>query len=484
MRAAISSKLASLISDEKGSVATIMGFAVIPVLLASGVAADYAVAQGAKMRLDSAADAAALAAIKAAETTMIALSASNPNAASHAILDGQAQGSKSFLAQAGKNGANVTSGPTISVAITGRTISASASYSASVPTNFGKLAGVKTMNMQNTAAASVTMPKYLDFYLLLDVSGSMGLPSTPAGEAALAAVNPDERANYPTGCRFACHFPGSQGYTLARANNIQLRVDAVGAGVAALMGQAQKTQVLPNQYRVGVYPFILHANTFVDLTSDLSGDAYSVATAINYNAATGMTDFGKLLDVGNDSAFASSYNPNYRVTSNSPADVYPMGAGGTHIENIFSDISAKIVTVGDGSTQAKPQPFVMFISDGMEDSQWYVTKTGGWPGVSDWPTPMGKTVSIRAMDSTYCNVLKNRGVTVAVLQIPYPPFANPSSFATFQEYKANNAQPNLSPAMQACASPGFYTYASTPQDIATGIQKLFFQAVQLARLTQ
>ncbi|QGM45257.1 pilus assembly protein TadG-related protein [Methylocystis heyeri] len=483
MRAAISSKLASLISDENGSVATIMGFAVIPVLLASGIAADYAVAQSAKTRLDSAADAAALAAIKAAETTMIALSATNPNAASQARLDGQAQGSKSFLAQAGKNGANLTSGPTISVSINGRTISASASYNASVPTNFGKIAGMKTMNMQNTAAASVTMPKYMDFYLLLDVSGSMGLPSTPAGEVALAAVNPDERANYPTGCRFACHFPGSQGYTLARANNIQLRVDAVGAGVAELMGQAQKTQVLPNQYRVGVYPFILHANTFVDLTSDLSGDAYSVATAINYNPATGSTDFGKLLDVGNESVFASSFNPNYRVTSNSPADVYPMGAGGTHIENIFNDISAKIVTVGDGSSQASRQPFVMFVSDGMEDSQWY-TRSGGWTGYTTYPTAPGVTVSIRALDSTYCNVLKNRGVTVAVLQIPYPPFANPQSFGNYQEYKANNAQPNLSPAMQACASPGFYTYASTPQDIAAGIQKLFFQAVQLARLTQ
>jgi hypothetical protein len=38
--------------------------------------------------------------------------------------------------------------------------------------------------------------------------------------------------------------------------------------------------------------------------------------------------------------------------------------------------------------------------------------------------------------------------------------------------------------MQACASPGFYTYASTPADIAAGIQNLFFEAVQLARLTQ
>ena len=88
------------------------------------------------------------------------------------------------------------------------------------------------------------------------------------------------------------------------------------------------------------------------------------------------------------------------------------------------------------------------------------------------------------MDPTLCSNLKARGVTVAVLQIPYPPFSNPKPFANSQDFKANDAQPNLSPAMQACASPGFYTYASTPAEIAAGIQNLFFEAVQLARLTQ
>jgi hypothetical protein len=58
----------------------------------------------------------------------------------------------------------------------------------------------------------------------------MGLPSTPTGQSALAAINPDS-----SGCFFACHFSGSQSYNTARANNIQLRIDAVGAGVAALM---------------------------------------------------------------------------------------------------------------------------------------------------------------------------------------------------------------------------------------------------------
>jgi hypothetical protein len=40
--------------------------------------------------------------------------------------------------------------------------------------------------------------------------------------------------------------------------------------------------------------------------------------------------------------------------------------------------------------------------------------------------------------------------------------------------------------MQACASPGFYKTASTPQDIEEAMQKMFDEAVKFAsaRLTQ
>lgn len=469
----------SFAADKRGSVAILMGLSIIPLMLGAGVAADYAVTQSVRARLDAAADAAALAAIKTTQATIIALGSSNPNPGPQAIAAGVAQGGKLFLAQAGRNGANLTAAPTVTVTINGQTISASASYSAAVASNFGTLVGVDTLNVQGAATATLTAGKYLDFYLLLDVSASMGLPSTPTGQSALAAINPDA-----AGCFFACHFSGDQSYNTARANNIQLRIDAVGAGVAALMGQAQQTQTLPNQYRVGVYPFITDANTFVDLTSDLTGDAYSVASAINYNANTGSTSFGALLDTGDDTVFASSLNPHYRVTSNAPADTLPLGAGGTHIENVFNDISAKIVSVGNGSSPLSTQPFVFFVSDGMEDSQYYVTVTGQWPGVTTYPTPPGQTVSIRAMDPSVCDVLKTRGVTVAVMQIPYPPFADPTNYANSEDFKVNDAQPNLSPAMQQCASPGFFTFASSPEEITAGIQKLFLQAVAQARLTQ
>ena len=54
------------------------------------------------------------------------------------------------------------------------------------------------------------MPPYLDFYLTLDVSGSMGLPSTPAEQERLGRINPDNWVQYRTAsgvsCTLACHF--------------------------------------------------------------------------------------------------------------------------------------------------------------------------------------------------------------------------------------------------------------------------------------
>lgn len=478
------SKPAHFTKDEKGGVAIVMGLAIVPLVLASGLAADYAILQTAKARLDASADASALAAIKTAQNTIATLSATNPDPKPQAISDALAQAEKSFYAQAGKRASDLLGKPTFNVTIVGQNVTAQVAYNAAMPSNFGKIAGVKFMNYNGSAGAQLTMAKFLDFYMLVDVSASMGLPSTIAGQNQLAAASPDGKQTNGDGCMFACHFPWSKSYNYARANNIQLRVDAVGAAIAQLMKTAQDTATLPKQFRMGVYPFVTHVNSFVDLTDDLMGGQYSVATAINYNPATQMTDFGKLLDGGDDKVFARDLNPYYKANPNIPADTVTMGAGGSHIHKVFDEISAKIKTVGDGSGATKGQPFVFFVSDGMEDSQWYDTSTGAWPGVTKYPTPPGQTVSIRAMDPAKCAALKARGVTVSVLQIPYPAFPNPTNYANSEAYKVNDAVPNLDAAMQACATPGFYHKADGPADIAAAMQDMFRQAVQSARLTQ
>src|SRR6185437_8929557 len=64
----------------------------------------------------------------------------------------------------------------------------------------------QTLTVTGYSKASASLPPYLDFYLTLDVSGSMGLLSTSAEAVRMQSINPDNFVQYPTGCTLACHF--------------------------------------------------------------------------------------------------------------------------------------------------------------------------------------------------------------------------------------------------------------------------------------
>ena len=346
--------------------------------------------------------------------------------------------------------------PAIAMSRTGQTFNASITYQAASQNAFGPIFGVKQINITGTSASSLTMGKYLDFYLLLDVSGSMGLPTTTAGQTQLAAISPDNKNIYPGGCTFACHFSQKmcttiakpttaqtcQGYTLARSNNIALRADSVGSAVQALLSTAAATETITNQYRVGLYPFISQMGTLYAISNNLTA------------AQTAAGTLGNLLDTGQSTT------------------VY--GSGGTHFENAIPAMNTAITTVGDGSAALTPQPFVFLVTDGADNNQYYTTSSNSWTGSQP-----------QNMDPALCTPLKNRGITVAVLYIPYQPITNPnSSFAGNEDGKVNAIIPTIPTELQQCASPGFYFSAYTPQDITNAMQAMFAQSLASARLTQ
>ena len=55
--------------------------------------------------------------------------------------------------------------------------------------------------------------------------------------------------------------------------------------------------------------------------------------------------------------------------------------------------------------------------------------------------------------------MKNRGITIAILYIPYETIQNPnSSFASNEDGYANNNIANIPAALQTCASPEFFLH--------------------------
>ncbi len=501
-------------ADSRGNVAIITALAALPLILALGCAVDYTTATTIKTKLQAAADAATLAAVSANSPLIATAKAMTGNGN---VSGGTTNLSNFFNANLsggpqsrGYTGLNITNA---SVTKSGMVMTAQLTYTAQVPTYFMGIVGYKDVTVTGSSTSSYTLPTYIDFYLMLDVSGSMSFPSTTAEQTRLQSVNPDNKSLYPSGCTFACHFtrqgactqseqgsipavgsktnpsPGGycQGFIISRLgttpatgtltasnvnwNNqqvstcaspgttscIQLRADAVGYAVNALLQTAYSTEQttgISNQFRVGLYPFIVNLYSYFPLTSTLNGSATSPGT-INYAAAQLAT----LLDTGANSS---------------------LGSGGTHFENAFPAINNLITSVGTGTSPSNTLPYVFLITDGSQDcqTQW----NGSWSGTASGCSPYYNSAT--TIDTTLCTTLKNRGITVAVLYVPYETIQNANkSFANNEDGYANNNIPYIPGKLQSCASPNFFYTADTPADITSALVTMFEQAVSTAHVT-
>lgn len=152
-------------AQQRGSVAIIFAIASIPLVLAVGCAVDYSLAVRAKSVLDAYADAAALSAVNRA-----AMQEESQTAEDNALKMFKAQASTLKQGSLGAVTANITDDGT------DRTIVVS--YTASVPTTFMAVAGIDSVTISGTATAQSAHPTYIDFYLLLDNTPSMGVGAT------------------------------------------------------------------------------------------------------------------------------------------------------------------------------------------------------------------------------------------------------------------------------------------------------------------
>jgi len=555
--------------DQRGNIAVIFGIACLPVLSAIGCAVDYSEASRMRAKLQSAADAAAVASISQNSQGWLAASQMTGNGQ---VTTAETDAMNIFSGNInnvynpgnpnpGANLFTLNTPPTTAVVTkTGVNLTSTVTFNATVPTIFMNVVGFKSLTVAGSSSASSSLPMYLDFYVMLDVSGSMGLPSTNAEQTRLASANPDDFSAYPTGCTFACHFqpqgsctnpPAGQkanagvlpaysayptngyclGYLISRVSQagyqsllnssitnqsktqypmkggqvlppamlaagvnssltgtpnalvtgntasqpnsltpvtscptegtdacIQLRADAVGTalnatlqtqGVDGLFATANKSEVISQQFRIGLYPFIRNLITYSSLTSTI-GPSSAIQTA--------ATNLATLLDTGN-----------------SP-DV-GLGSGGTHFENAFPEMNAIIPplgggAVGDGSASNNTKPFVFLLTDGAQNFQTCCSFSG-----SNSATVMASGTS------SPCQALKSRGITVAVLYIPYEPIQNPTTIYGNEDNVANANIPYIPPSLTSCASPNFFFSATSTSQIAAALAAMFNQALVTAHLT-
>jgi Flp pilus assembly protein TadG len=426
-----------------GNVAITFALATLPIIGAVGATVDYSLANRAKAQLDAIADASALSAVNLTAMSLTATTA-------------QANSASYFSAQAAslKRGSVSTVTSKVTDSSSGRT--AVVSYTAIVPTSIMGIAGINNIKINGSSTAASGLPSYIDFYLLLDNTPSMGVGATPADVSTMVNNTPDQ-------CAFACHqmdISPKDYYGLAKKLGVTTRIDVVRQATQQLMDTASTTQVVSNQFRMAIYTFGASAQnkgltTIQSLTSNL-GMAKGAANGID------------LMTV-----------PYQNYASDTDTDF-----------GVFNGLNSAIPNPGDGSTSGSPLKYVFFVSDGVAD------RALGLPLCSQPITagqdPQTGTLYTRCQEplqTSYCDTLKKRGIKIAVLYTTY--LALPTNGWYMSWIDPFNAGPyapsvnsQIAKNMQACSSPGLYFEVSPTQGISTAMNALFQTAVQQARLTK
>jgi Flp pilus assembly protein TadG len=427
--------------DRRGNVAIIFAITCIPLISMVGAAVDYTRALQIRSQLQAALDTASVGSIVQKSAAFIP---AGSMAADGAVPGGDVDAINIFKGNtSGRTGFTLTS-TTATVNRANGVVTATMQFSADVPTSLTSVMGFSKMTVTGSSVATATMPNYIDFYLLLDNSPSMGVGATPADVALMVKNTSDS-------CAFACHDLNNSNnyYKLAKTLGVITRIDVLRTATQKLMDTAASTQTYSNQFRMAIYDFGAAASTsglraLFTLSSSLSS-AKTAAGNIDLMTVNGQND-------------------------NNDQD--------TGYSAIFPAINTAISAPGAGTAGA-PLKYLFFVSDGVADEY--------NPGNCLKPTTGGRCQS--PINPALCTTLKNRGIKIAVLYTTY--LALPTN-AWYNSWIAPfNAGPygpspnsQIASNMQSCASPGFYFEVSPTQGISDAMTALFQRAVADARVSR
>ena len=455
----------SFVRDRRGNVAIIFALSAIPTIALIGFAIDYGTATAGKAKLDAAADAASMAAITTAQTV---IQGSGTTAA--AISQGQAAAAGAFKANAGTIGFTTIPTPTINLArdtLNPQKITATVSYQTTTQTILSNVIGLQKVNLYGTSTSTLTMPTYINYYIIVDSSQSMGIGSTATDMQNLynrviqySNYDTQSDANAKIGCVFGCHVPQTPGggYTqpdstenLAHLSKygakITLRIDAAASAIQDILTDATNAynQSQQNLIKIGVYT--------MQQDPTVSGSyIQNIVSPPNYNFTATSAAVTSKLDLGNNTG---------------------AGIGDTSFANSLNYFTSNILTTqGDGSTAASALNYVFLITD----------------GISDVPGSCTDGHCTAAFDDSLCTQLKTKA-TVGVIYTTYNPIYNNNNSAngyvqTYSDLVANNVG-NVPINLKACSSGSQYYYEATDGPaISTGMQQLFLFTAQAARISQ
>ncbi|MGL3110095.1 TadE/TadG family type IV pilus assembly protein [Bradyrhizobium sp. BR 1432] len=463
--------------DRKANVAIIFALMMVPTVFLLGMTLDYTLALRKREQLNAAADAAAIAAVRPAMLTQT----------DTAVVKSTAEAV--FAAKANLPGLSAVPTPTVTVTDSGLARTITVSYTAESINNFPGVLGKQTWQVAGSATARASSAPNMNFYLLLDDSPSMALAATQTDidNMILATKN---QPTYAKNCAFACHEahpnnanPSStnkDNLTVARANNVTLRIDLVTNAVKQLMvgpwscpqsgvsgGVMQCMSALNNTtYKAAIYTFDYALNTIQTLTTPTTAGT----KIANIQLLTVDHQNCPVLDSKGNCIYTTDY--------------------GTDISKGLTNLNAAMPDPGTGTNQSgdTPQEVVFLVTDGVEDK--LIPKTGGScdPNAT-YALPTANSTTLRCqqpLNTTVCDTIKKRNIRIAILYTEYLQLSD--SWYTTRISQFNNPSSStgtIAKRLQSCASPGLYASVQNGGDISAALTNLFLKvASSTASLVQ
>ncbi|NHN87392.1 TadE/TadG family type IV pilus assembly protein [Acetobacter conturbans] len=424
--------LRRFLSSREGSVALIVPAAVVAMTIGIATATDIATLVKTRNQLQSIADAASLRGAQAANNALVSAGTN----ASDAIAQQTAQTTSTAAVTANAGIAGISPIPTTTVNYTAAT-----QYSGSVTVTLTSTPNLFLLSFVPSLAAPLTVTStssmtasntYLQVIFLVDISNSMAVGGTSSAITYLE--------NSSNQCAFACH--DSNGYygisracsmtpvfsgskppcdvrAAAKTAGINLKIDYVTEAIEAFMSQIKDFAAdNPGYISIGI-------NTFGTNFKQLLAPTTDIAAAITASSSVDVEDATQYFNVYN--------NPN-----RGSLDYADYNGGYTKMTSALTQLTSQITNVGDGSTPTTMKTYVIFISDGAED-------------VYDATySPYYHNVDVSY--TTACTTLKNKGVQLFSIWVPYYSVPGNVLFDTYISPYTGTGSGTMQGSMQDCAS--------------------------------
>lgn len=514
--------LRRLARESDANVMILTALAALPTLFGLGFSIDYARAMMLQARINAVADAASLA---GTDTIYLLKDVPTTTAAATQIFTAQVAEYQDFT---------YTPSTDLKVTVTnqgalnlGRTVLVQ--WRGQSTNLFSGVLGVASLTISGASTAYATQAPNVNFFLVMDKSPSMLLPSTSAGIAAIQKV---------TGCAFACHaqFPRNDNIKVRDGSSRDVFLDAnyyssgvTGYNVYYLIDATNKILYNSAGTKIGTAPSVSgttlsyknlsnanatitgyyadgywlthnYAKIYSDLSSiplrvgaetlaaqDLIPFAQTKASqngvtyklqffSFDWTHTTGgspVTQFGSMTDVNSLTSAAVpdlDGTQDWWYANNSPTSSKNINDMATEFNNMLTSLNAVMPTPGTGASTTSPQEVMLLVTDGVVDES-----IGG----------SRRNRELSSTDLASCTTIKNRGIKIAILYTEYlPAVLNGDSWS---QTNVVPYLPNVLPALQSCASaardgtPLVYT-VSSDQSISTALSALFALTIQNSHL--